>query len=477
MFCFPLRWAFFTLLALLLTVAPHPSFAAPLAVTDTAVSFRTRVESRDDRFFKQFHWGDKEVTPEWRLRGAVGLTYDAARLDLELQDQRVLGSHPPVWLDVSPMAAPFTTFEEAGLRLTGGLTYQMGRHRLRAGRFPIEAAGGRLLGADEYRVGYRPYGVGWSTGEFAAGGEIASGATVWAGTDTWDPVVGNTTLGLARYGWTHPRYTLETGVLGRRAPSRPRYAGVAEATLTPYIFWAWDLGRRVSTEVLGAYQIGDRAYRPIAKASKVNRDKVKEWGLIGRPAVTYVGDRGERQVRAYYVRTTAAWRIPIAWDPVWSAGFHLASGGGTAYTDRDFVPFHFDTHRFFGNAGYFGPRNARSVHTALEVPLFTAWTARVAVWRMHVVSPREGIYLENGAQLDPARYPEVQRKQATSHDALREWDAELRWQPATNLALRLSYSEIRHGLYLKQVIDAAPEKHRAPPAQWAAFQVEYSLRD
>jgi hypothetical protein len=464
---------FMALAAYLLGVVP--AMAAPVAVTDTSVSVRGRLEARDDRFFRQELWADRDVVAEWRVKVSTALEHQSTRLWLELQDQRIVGSYPPVWLDTSPMAVPATTFEDAGLRLAAALSYRWDANRLQAGRFAIKAAGGRLLGANEAAAGYRPFGVAFGNTAFANEGALVDGSAAWVGTDTWDPIVGTTTLALLRHAQAGPQYSWEAGLLGRRAPSRPLFSGLAEITATPYVYGEAALGRRVGLELLGAGQAGRRSFRP--RANSLIRENItgEENGFWGRPGIYYVGDTGDRQVRAFYLRGAVEVRLPMTWEPTWSLGGHLGSGGGDEDVDRHFIPFVYDTHRFFGNAGYFGPRNSRAAFTALSVPLFAAWTARIAVWQVYVVSPREGLFLENGDRFAPELFHAGRRAAADSRDALKEWDAELRWAPRdTQVAVRLAYSEIRHGRYFSQMASVEPRR-RLPPAQWAAFRVEYGI--
>lgn len=463
----------------LLALAAAALLTAPLGVTGASVQVRIRVESRDDRYFRQYQWGDKDIFTEWRLRGRLTLEQGRARLDAELQDQRVVGAGTPVWLDTAPMAGAGASSPDAGLRVAGKLAYRTQAGRVAVGRFPAEAAGGVLLGADEAGLGYRP---------FAASFETARG-TVWTGVHARDDIVGPTWVALAKHRWMsgcrdgEMSSCVEAGILGRRVPSRPIFAGVHELVATPYIHVTWSPHPRdassptrppLTLEATAALQWGTRAYRPVSDVYRKGSLLEGDHG-ISRFTVYYRGDGGQRTVLAGFGRSAAHVRIPVATGPVFSLTAHWAQAGGGPTIDRNFIPFTFDTNRFFGAAGYFGERNTRAGSAALAVPLKNGWSLRAAVWRADVDHPETGLRLENGDLLEPAVYTAARRAAARSRFAISEWDAEARWQPAfLPLALRFMYSEMREGAYVREMIRAG-EPFFAPPAQFAALQATYEI--
>lgn len=446
---------------------------ADYAVTDVTVSIRGKVESRDDREFQQFIWGDRDILVETRIRGAAAITEGRWRADLELQDQRIPTSQPPLYLDASPMPTPASTTADAGFRLAGRVRYRFGGGSEAAlGAYPVEAAGGLLIGADEYRTGYRPLGLGWRSTGFGHESETQGPSTlVWAGMHRWNEIVGGTLIALVSHARPVGAGGVEVGVLGRRIPSRPLYTGVQELSGTPYVSFVAPF-RRLRLSGTAAFQAGNRHYLP--RSGGLTPEAVFADGHYPRRfSAFYTGSSGSRRVRAGFVRTALDMRLPISWEPTLTLGGSVGTGGGGPKVDHNYVAFVHDTNEYFGNAGYFGERNARAVFGALMVPLRNGWSARAAVWRVEVPSPAEGPYLENGLRLAPSRFNPAGRS-PTSHDALKEWDAELRWRPVHQpLGLRLAYSEVRHGHYLQQILASLPR--RVPASQWAAVQLEWTF--
>jgi hypothetical protein len=267
-------------------------------------------------------------------------------------------------------------------------------------------------------------------------------------------------------------------LLARRTPSRPVFAGIEEFIVTPYVHLVSPLRplapALLSFDATAALQYGSRAYKPI-RAGYTRGVLLDTATGLDRFTVYYTGSGGQRTVLAGFGRAAVHARLPMSWSPVISGLAHWAQGGGSPRVDRNFVPFVYDTNTYFGNAGYFGARNVRAAGTRLTVPLRNGWSARVAAWRADVDDAATGLYLENGALLDPEVFTAARRAAARSRNAVHEWDAEVRWAPGfLPLTLRAMYSEVRHGAYVAEMIRAGAP-FSAPPAQFGAVHFTYLI--